>query len=220
MEQLTIVQTIAVWVLPVLFAVTMHEVAHGFAAYLLGDKTAFIQGRLSLNPAKHIDPVGTIVVPALLMLVSGGRFVFGWAKPVPVITRYFKKPRRDMILVAIAGPLANFLMMFIWAAIAKLGIFLKLTGLDWALAVVYMGSAGIMINALLMVFNLLPLPPLDGGHILMGLLPARAAEMLRRIEPYGFFILLILIATRLLTVITMPALVFLQWLVSICLGLH
>ena len=212
MDHLNFIQTITVWALPVLFAVTVHEVAHGFVANYLGDKTAFIMGRLSLNPLKHIDLIGTIIVPILLLLLGG--FIFGWAKPVPVTMRNLRKPRRDMMLVAAAGPLANILMAIAWAFIAKFGILLSQYGYEWALAILYMGSAGIMINSVLAVLNLLPIPPLDGGHILMGFLPSRLSMRLHRLEPYGFFVLLFLLAFGLLNHIINPLVAILETLVS------
>jgi Zn-dependent protease len=206
--QLTAIQSFAVWVLPVLFAITVHEAMHGFTAYLLGDKTAFILGRLTLNPIKHIDPIGTIVVPALLYAVSrfalGGGFIFGWAKPVPISERNFKHPRRDMALVALSGPMANFVMALLWGGIAKLGVILLHHGFAWSLALVYMGQAGIIINTVLMVLNLLPLPPLDGGHIMAWLLPKKLSNSFAKIGPYGFFILLFLLITGFLSTILSP----------------
>lgn len=216
MNQLTAIQQFAVWVLPVLFAITVHEVAHGFVADLLGDKTARIMGRLTLNPIKHIDLVGTILVPAILFIFGG--FIFGWAKPVPISARNFKKPRRDMMFVAAAGPLSNLIMMVLWALIAKLGIFLTQYGFNWALAIAYMGGAGIMINSALAILNLIPIPPLDGGHILMGLLPAKWAAKVSRIEPYGFFILLFLLATGLLKYLIAPMTFLLQAFIPTWLG--
>lgn len=211
MDKLTNIQLFTVWILPVLFAITAHEAAHGYVAYLLGDKTARIAGRLTFNPLRHIDIVGTILVPVVLFTLGG--FIFGWAKPVPIIPRYFHKPKRDMMLVAAAGPGANIIMMLIWALIAKLGVFLTQYGFDWALAVAYMGGAGISINASLAVLNLLPIPPLDGGHVLMGLLPTKWSLKIQRIAPYGFYILLFLLATGLLKYLVMPISTFLPRLI-------
>lgn len=190
-ERLTSIQYFAVAILPIIFAVTIHEVAHGFMAKLLGDKTALLLGRLTLNPVKHIDLIGTIIVPVFLLFFGG--IIFGWAKPVPINAHNFRYPRRDMMLVACAGPSANFLMAIAWAIITKLGIFLSMHNVGWALAIVYMGLIGIQINLLLAVLNLLPLPPLDGGHIALGLLPNKLAALYSRIAPWGLFILLILI---------------------------
>ena len=201
----SLIQTIAIWALPVLFAITVHEAAHGYVARALGDTTAAMLGRLTLNPLKHIDLVGTIAVPVGLLVVSsltpGRPFVFGWAKPVPVNTRNLKRPQRDMAVVAVAGPLANLLMAIGWALLLKLG-------LAWdhafSMAMVYMGIAGIAINVLLMVLNLLPLPPLDGGRVVAGFLPPRAAYRFERIEPYGLLIILLLLVTGLLGAIIGP----------------
>ncbi|MDE2149953.1 MAG: site-2 protease family protein [Gammaproteobacteria bacterium] len=184
---LSLVQRLAVWALPVLFAVTLHEVAHGWVARSLGDSTASRLGRLSLNPLKHIDPVGTILLPALLLLVGG--FLFGWAKPVPVDARNFRHPRRDMAIVAVAGPLANLAMALAWGLLLRYSLLHGADAGTW-LGIRLMASAGVMINVALMVFNLLPLPPLDGGRVVAGLLPAHAAYRYSRIEPYGIMIVL------------------------------
>jgi len=217
MEQLTTIQLFAVWALPVLFAITVHEVAHGWVASLLGDKTAFILGRLTLNPAKHIDILGTILIPGVLLLLGGP--VFGWAKPVPVNAFNLHHPKRDMALVAASGPSANFLMALVWAGITKLGIYLLNHDFPGALAISYMGQAGIAINLFLIVLNLLPLPPLDGGHILMGLLPKKLALKFSLISPFGFFILLALLALGILGSIIDPAVRFLHGMVLAIWGL-
>jgi Zn-dependent protease len=196
MDNLTGVQLFAVWVLPVLFAITVHEVAHGWIASKLGDKTALIMGRLTLNPLKHIDILGTIIVPGILLLLGG--FVFGWAKPVPVTWSNLKKPRRDMALVAIAGPITNLLMAFIWACIGKLGIIMLTHGFPGGLAIQYMGSAGILINLMLMFLNLIPIPPLDGSRVISSILPPRWSYRYNRMELFGFFILIALLATGVL----------------------
>jgi Zn-dependent protease len=206
MEELTMVQRVAVWALPVLFAITVHEVAHGWVARKLGDPTAMMLGRLTLNPLKHIDPIGTVVVPVALLLMGG--FIFGWAKPVPVTWENLKNPKRDMALVAIAGPASNLLMAIMWALIMKLGFMLG-TGFEalaWPL--IYMGGAGIAINAILMLLNILPIPPLDGGRVLAGMLPGPWAWQLNRIEPYGLIIMVALLATGMLGRILGPAM---QW---------
>lgn len=187
-----IVQTLSVWALPLLSAITFHEVAHGWTARYFGDMTAADAGRLSLNPLKHIDPLGTILVPALLLVIGG--FVFGWAKPVPVDIHRLHHPKRDMAIVAAAGPASNLVMALLWAVIAKTGLVLE-GEFDWlALPLLYMGQAGIMINLILMILNMIPLPPLDGGRVLVGVLPHRLAYAVARIEPYGLFILLGLLA--------------------------
>ncbi|MGH8539103.1 MAG: site-2 protease family protein, partial [Stenotrophobium sp.] len=187
-----LVQKIAVWAIPVLFAITLHEVAHGWVARALGDHTAQMLGRLSLNPLKHIDPMGTVVVP-LLMLVLGG-FLFGWAKPVPVAMKNLRNPRRDMALVAIAGPLSNLAMAIAWGLLLKFTLTMNTEEGVW-LGVLLMCRAGIIINLVLMVLNLIPLPPLDGGRVLTGLLPEKQARVLDRVEPYGLIILIVLMVT-------------------------
>jgi Zn-dependent protease len=217
MDHLSLPQLIAVWVLPVLFAITVHEVAHGWVAKQLGDPTAQRLGRLTLNPLKHIDPVGTILVPGLLLVIGG--FMFGWAKPVPVTWENLRHPKRDMAIVAIAGPASNFVMAIIWALIAKLGSLLPETLQFLGLPMAYMGIAGISINIALMVLNLLPLPPLDGGRVVAGLLPGPWAWQFNRIEPFGFFILLALLATGLLGKLLTPGVLLMQRLVFAMTGL-
>ncbi len=182
-----IIYTAAVWALPVLFAITLHEVAHGWVASKLGDSTAKMLGRLSLNPIKHIDPIGTIVVPLVMVLVSG--FAFGWAKPVPVNMNNLNNPRKDMAIVAIAGPLANVAMAIMWIIFLKL-VTLLVTDANIAKGLMAMGQAGIIINLVLFVFNLFPIPPLDGSKVLSGFLPRSAALLMDKIEPYGFFIVI------------------------------
>jgi len=199
MLDLSLVQKISVWIVPVLLAITVHEVAHGWVASLLGDKTAMMLGRLTLNPLKHVDPMGTILIPGMLLLLQTG-FIFGYAKPVPVTWQNLRNPKRDMALVAAAGPAANLLLAIGWALLMRVGLLLG----DQGLALIYMGVAGISINTILMVLNLLPLPPLDGGRVLTGLLPGPWAYRLSRIEPYGFFILIALLVTGLLGLILWP----------------
>ncbi|ALP53409.1 hypothetical protein Tel_09750 [Candidatus Tenderia electrophaga] len=197
MLQLNLVQEIAAWALPVLFAITVHEVSHGWVARRLGDPTAEMMGRLTLNPLKHIDPIGTVLVPLIFVLLPGN-FIFGWAKPVPVTWQNLRNPKRDMALVALAGPSSNLLMAIGWGVVAKLGYLLADQVPFLGLPMIYMGSAGILINIILMVLNLLPLPPLDGGRVLAGLLPGPLAYKYSRIEPYGIVILLVLLFTGLL----------------------
>lgn len=192
MNELTLVQRIVVWVLPVIFAITVHEVAHGWVAKKFGDNTAYYQGRLTLNPIKHIDWLGTIVLPGILLL-TGSAFIFGWAKPVPVDPRYFKNPRKDMAFVAVAGPLSNLLMAIGWALLTRLGVLLNSEFVS--LPLIYTGIAGISINLILALINLLPIPPLDGSRIVTGLLPDRLAWQYNRLERYGFLILLLLLMT-------------------------
>ncbi len=202
MDDLNLMQRIAVWTLPVLFAITVHEVAHGWVARRLGDPTAYMLGRLTLNPVKHIDPIGTLLVPGLLLMMDD--FIFGWAKPVPVAWENLRNPKRDMAIVALAGPVANLLMAILWALVMKAGLVFG-GQLDLlARPLVYMGAAGIAINVMLMVLNLLPLPPLDGGRVVAGLLPDPFAHAYNRIEPYGFFILLGLLISGALAYIMTP----------------
>ena len=202
MTQLDLIQQLAVWALPVLLAITVHEVAHGWMALRLGDRTAMMLGRLTLNPIRHIDPIGTVLVPGILLVLGG--FVFGWAKPVPVTWENLKKPKRDMALVALAGPMANLAMALLWLAALRLGIALQDASPWIAQPLMYMAAAGIFINAVLMVLNLLPLPPLDGGRIVASLLPGPLSWRYSRIEPYGLIIILVLFATQILGKILWP----------------
>jgi len=192
-NDLSTIQLIAIAVIPTLFAIVMHEVAHGWIAFRLGDKTAYMMGRLTLNPIKHIDPIGTIVVPAVLIFTVG--FAFGWAKPVPIDWRNLRKPKRDMALVAIAGPGANLLMAIFWGLVAKLASSLP-TDMEFASEPLwYSGLFGILINTVLMVFNLLPIPPMDGSRIATSLLPPKMSIILDKLEPYGMYIILGLMIT-------------------------
>ena len=218
MNNFTLIQKIAIWAIPILFAITVHEVAHGWVANKLGDPTAKMLGRLTLNPIKHIDLVGTILVPAMLLYFGG--FIFGWAKPVPITWRNLKRPKRDMIYVAVAGPMANLIMALIWAGVAKIGTMLAQADIAAGLAIFYMGVAGVMINLLLMVLNLIPIPPLDGGRVLSGLLPGRWSVKLDRIEPFGFFILLGLLVTGVLFAIMHPFIYGLRNIIFALFGLN
>ncbi|OGT06776.1 MAG: peptidase [Gammaproteobacteria bacterium GWF2_41_13] len=217
--QLSLIQTICIYALPVLFAIVVHEVAHGWMASKFGDKTALLLGRLTLNPLKHIDLFGTIIIP-LVLLMTGSGFIFGWAKPVPINPRNFRNPTKAMPWVAAAGPLANLMMALLWAIIAKGGLWLLHQQLSFALPIVLMGKIGIDINLILMLLNLIPIPPLDGSRILMAFLPKQAQYRYARFEPYGLILLLILLMTGLLGSILWPCIVILQTLISALFGLR
>lgn len=197
--ELTYIQKIAIYALPVIFAITVHEAAHGFAARYFGDMTADRAGRITLNPLKHIDPLGTILLPALTLLVGG--ILFGWAKPVPVDFSRLRHPKRDMLWVAAAGPASNLVMALFWALMIKLSVNYPTI---YSEPLALMGQAGVMINVVLMVLNLLPLPPLDGGRIAVSLLPNHLAYKYAQIERYGFLILIVLLATGVLSLIMEP----------------
>ena len=213
----SIIQGIAIYALPVIFAITLHEAAHGYVAKHYGDLTAYAQGRVTLNPLRHIDPLGTIIVPLLLIAV-GSHYIFGWAKPVPVNFANLRRPKRDMLWVAAAGPGANLLMAFLWALVIKLS--LAMPESDLAEPMILMGKAGILINAILLVLNLLPLPPLDGGRIAVSLLPRRIAYRFSQIEPYGFIILLILLFTGVLGAVIGPFIIITIRMVAWFVGLQ
>ncbi|MCD2164600.1 MAG: site-2 protease family protein [Comamonas sp.] len=198
-----LIQNILIFALPVLFAITVHEAAHGYVARHYGDNTAYMLGRITLNPFKHIDPIGTIVMPLALYFVTSGAFVFGYAKPVPVNFGNLRNPKRDMIWVALAGPLTNFAQAIIWALL--LGI-LALTGINEPFFI-KMCYAGISVNLVMWALNLFPLPPLDGGRVLVGLLPYKQAVTVSKIEPYGFFIVMGLIISGVLGTLWMTPLI-------------
>ncbi len=199
-----LIQAITVYAIPVLLAITLHEAAHGYVAKIFGDSTAYVAGRVTLNPLKHIDPVGTILVPLAILLLSklagGGGFLFGWAKPVPVDIGSLRKPKQHMVWVAAAGPGANLLMAVLWAIILKVQFSLGLTEAFF----IEMAKGGIFVNIGLMALNLLPVPPLDGGRIAVGLLPNRLAHQFSRIEPYGLFIVIFLLATNTIGFFLLP----------------
>ena len=184
-----LIQTVLIYALPVLFAITVHEAAHGYAARHFGDNTAWMLGRITLNPVKHIDPIGTILMPILLYFATAGAFLFGYAKPVPVRFDLLKNPKRDMVWVALAGPGANLLQALLWGALLYM---LLGSGLQERFFL-EMCRAGVLVNVVMFAFNLFPLPPLDGGRILVGLLPWKQAAMVSRIEPWGFFIVMALV---------------------------
>ncbi|SOD17810.1 site-2 protease family protein [Nitrosomonas ureae] len=217
-----IIQGIAIYALPVIFAITLHEAAHGYIARHFGDFTAHNEGRISLNPIRHIDPVGTILVPLSLFILSkltiGAGFLFGWAKPVPVNFSNLRQPKRDMLWVAAAGPGANLLMAFFWALMIKLAIVTPDSSFAKPLAL--MGIAGIEINVILMVLNLLPLPPLDGGRMAVSLLPHRMAYQFSRIEPYGFMILLVLLFSGALGAVIGPMITWAKIMIVSIFGLY
>ena len=189
MEIQELIQTVLIYALPVLFAITIHEAAHGYAARHFGDNTAAMMGRITLNPIKHIDPIGTILMPLLLYFATSGAFLFGYAKPVPVRFDHLRYPKRDMIWVALAGPASNFVQAVFWGLLL---IVLVGTGLHERFFL-EMCRAGILVNLVMWAFNLFPLPPLDGGRILVGLLPWKQAQLVARVEPYGFFIVMALV---------------------------
>ncbi len=202
MPELGLISTLFVFVIPVIFAVTVHEVAHGWVASQFGDQTARSMGRLTLNPIKHIDPVGTIVVPAIMYFASG--FIFGWAKPVPINWRNLGHPRRDMAIVAIAGPAANLLMLLFWAMSAKVIMLLGNDSNHLTQLLFIMSNIGIMINIVLMILNLFPILPLDGGRVLTAMLPRNLAISFSRMEPYGLIILVVLLLSGVLWKILLP----------------
>lgn len=181
-----LIQTVLIYSLPVLFAITIHEAAHGYAARHFGDNTAWMLGRVSLNPLRHIDPVGTLLMPLLLYFATSGAFLFGYAKPVPVRFDRLRHPKRDMVWVALAGPLSNLIQALLWAVLFKVLVGMHSDERFF----VEMAKAGVSVNLVMWAFNLFPLPPLDGGRILVGVLPWRAAQVLARVEPWGFFIVM------------------------------
>lgn len=195
MDIANLIQTVSIYAIPVLLSITLHEAAHGYVARHFGDNTAYLAGRITLNPFKHIDPVGTILMPLMLYFATSGAFLFGYAKPVPVRFDKLRRPKQDMVWVALAGPASNFVQALIWAMVFYL---LQASGVNEPFFI-KMAQGGILVNVIMFVFNLFPLPPLDGGRILVGLLPYRQATMVSRLEPYGFFIVIALVLTGVVT---------------------
>jgi Zn-dependent protease len=208
--ELTLIQKIAIYALPVIFAITVHEAAHGYVARYFGDMTAHLEGRITLNPINHIDPIGTILVPALTMFAGG--ILFGWAKPVPVDFGRLRNPKRDMLWVAAAGPASNLVMGILWAIVFN---FASHAPAAFVTPLAYMAQAGIMINVVLLVLNLLPLPPLDGGRIAVSLLPNHLAYQFSKLERFGFIILIVLLFTGVLSQIMMPFIKGALWLIGV-----
>lgn len=204
MPEFTLIQQACIWALPVILAITLHEAAHAYVANLCGDTTAKMFGRLSLNPLRHIDPVGTVLIPLLVGILTQFNFVIGYAKPVPINWSRFKHPRRDMILVTLAGPVSNLAMAFLWAAAFKIALSLHPESSMPALFLLMSARAGMIINLVLAALNLLPLPPLDGSRVVSSLLPPKQAMVYEKVEPYGFFILILLMFTGVLGYILTP----------------
>ncbi len=202
MDVSNLVQLIALYAIPAIFAITLHEAAHGYAARHFGDPTAYQAGRISLNPIRHIDPIGTLLIPAVVLFASGGKFAFGWAKPVPVNFGMLRNPKRDMLWVAAAGPGANLFMAVLWALLFKFTAVMPVN--YFPEPALRMAEGGIIINLVLMVLNLFPLPPLDGGRIAVSLLPHRLAYQFSRVEPYGMIILMVLLFTGVLGAVMLP----------------
>ena len=215
-----LISTAAIWALPVILAITLHEAAHGYVARHFGDPTAEQAGRITLNPLKHIDPVGTILVPGMILAMSTlagmGGMLFGWAKPVPVNFSRLRHPKGDMLWVAAAGPLANLAMALGWAGLLKVGFVLPPSA--YTLPMVQMAEAGITINLILMLLNLIPIPPLDGGRIAVSLLPSRPALTFARLEPYGFPILIVLLVTGMLGRVLGPLLGLFSYFLAVIFG--
>jgi Zn-dependent protease len=220
----TKVQLILIYIIPVVFAIVLHEVAHGYVAKLRGDHTAALLGRLSVNPIKHIDPLGTIIIPGLMILFSTG-FIFGWAKPVPIDYKNLKNPKKDMALIAIAGPFANFLMAIFWGIVAKIAITIYPSYQSAGEIFYIMGYAGVMVNIFLMIINLIPIPPLDGSRVISAFLPPSSAIKYNRLEQWGFLILIALVvipfngSSLLFTIIT-PFIKFFTSIISSILHLN
>ncbi len=217
MDLQAVIETVALYAIPMLFAITLHEAAHGYAAKYFGDYTAYQAGRISLNPLHHVDFIGTLLVPVALVIVTAGQFVFGWAKPVPVNFGNLRDPKRDMLWVAAAGPGANLLMALTWAAVLKLVLLVPVNYFSYP--VQEMAKGGVLINLGLMVLNLIPIPPLDGGRIAVSLLPNRLAYRFAMIEPYGLIIIVVLLATRALSAVIWPLVATCRSLIYVLFGL-
>ncbi len=206
---LVLILKLLIYVPPILLAVTLHEVAHGWAALRCGDTTAWAQGRLSLNPLRHVDPVGTLLVPAMTLFLGG--FIFGWAKPVPVNYYRLRHPKQDMAWVGLAGPGANLAMALGWGVVMLISQLIAAIGAPWlAVLLLEMGMVGIYVNIVLGVLNLLPIPPLDGSRVLTGVLPDAFGRFMQQVEPYGLIIVLLLLTTGVLQIILWPPVVWLQ----------
>ena len=214
----SLIQTLAISALPVIFAITLHEAAHGYAARHFGDPTAWQMGRISLNPIRHIDLVGTIIIPIAILLFSAGTFLFGYAKPVPVDFSRLRNPKKDMFWVAAAGPGANLFMALCWAFVLKLAWLLPSS--EFTLPMSEMGKVGIIVNCVLMVLNLLPLPPLDGGRIAVSLLPHNLAWKFAQLERWGFPILLLLLFTGILGAVMNPLVIVAARVIELIFGLY
>ncbi len=208
---------LSLYAIPAVLAITLHEAAHGYAAKRLGDLTAYQQGRITLNPIKHIDVIGTLIVPAVLLLASGGKMAFGWAKPVPVNFAALRNPKKDMFWVAAAGPGANLIMAIGWALIFKLTLIMPEHYFSSPL--LEMAKVGILINLVLMVLNLMPVPPLDGGRIAISVLPHALAYHLAKLEPYGLLVIMLLMASGVLSSIMYPILGSIIGLLSFVFGI-
>ena len=210
-----LIQTIAIYALPVLFAITVHEAAHGFAARYFGDNTAWMLGRVTLNPVPHIDPMGTIVMPLLLYFATSGAFLFGYAKPVPVRFDRLRNPKRDMVWVALAGPAANLAQAVVWGVLLYVLQALGITEPFFS----KMCQGGVLVNVVMFAFNLFPLPPLDGGRILVGLMPTKQAMLVSRIEPYGFFVVMALVVAGVVSALWMqPVMALTFWFLDLVLS--
>ncbi len=216
MDIVNLIQLIALYAIPGIFAITLHEAAHGYAARHFGDPTAYEAGRISLNPVRHIDPIGTLLIPAVVLFASGGKFAFGWAKPVPVDFGRLRNPKRDMLWVAAAGPGANLFMALLWTLLFK--IVVSMPAFYFSEPALRMAQGGIIINIVLMILNLVPLPPLDGGRIAVSLLPHRLAYQFSRLEPYGMIILMVLLFTGVLGAIILPAMSVVLSVISFVFG--